>query len=319
VLTITLVGVGILALALGTDLRQSDILAVLSGHGSPIAQLVVWQLRAPRFVLAALSGAMLGLSGVLLQDTLRNPLASPELLATSAGSTVVVAALVVFGSRISFVVYPGLALIGGVAASAVVLSALKRTVDPMRLILFGAALSALLDAVVVAVIAAGQNLTSMLVLTFTLGSFAGQVWSHVAIIAPWAVGGFLLAGICAAPLNLLKLGDDIAEGRGLSVRSIRAAILIVAAILVAPVVAVAGTVPWVALISPHMARLLMQSGDARDVLPVAALVGATLLSAADLISALLFAPEETPVGILLTLVAVPVVLLLIQRRGGAIA
>lgn len=281
--------------------------------------LVIFQLRAPRFVLAAMVGGMLGLAGVLLQDTLRNPLASPELLGTAAGSTVVVAALVVFASGVSFAVYPWMTLVGGLAASAVVLSALKRTSDPVRLILFGVAVGAMLNAAVVAIIAAGGSLSAEPVLAFALGSFAGQTWDHAALIGPWAGVGALLAGACAAPLNLLKLGEEVAEGRGLSVRLMRAAAVFVAAILVAPGVAVAGTVPWIALISPHVARFLLRTGDARVVLPVSALLGATILPAADLVSRLIFQPEEVPVGIILALVGVPGVLVLLQGRIRAVA
>jgi iron complex transport system permease protein len=122
-----------------------------------------------------------------------------------------------------------------------------------------------------------------------------------------------VALLCARPLNLLQLGDEMAEGLGLRVVATRGLLGLVAAGLVAAVVAVCGPIGWIALLAPHLTRQALGTSDARRVLPLAALIGAMLLLAADLLGRVLFAPVELPVGIWTTLVGGPVLLFLLRH------
>jgi iron complex transport system permease protein len=307
---------GVLALLLGTPrlsfIELGDILT--GGSGERVTHIVVWELRMPRLVLGVASGAALGLAGVLLQDGLQNPLAGPELLGVSAGAAVVVATITIFRLPIRFQVVPWLACGGGLIGGLLVLLAARQVQDTVRLILVGAAVSALLNALLITVISLGtQNEVSLLFL-FLLGSLANRTWAQVQVIAPWALIGIPLALGCARPLNVLRLGDTVAAGLGLAVVRTRLLLLLLAVALVAAVVAVAGPIGWIALLAPHLARRILGTPDARQVLPFAALLGAALLVAADLLARLALAPAELPVGVWTALLGGPVLLVLLRRQ-----
>lgn len=308
VITLTLmVGSPWLALA-----ELWDILA--RGSGERLARLTVWQLRMPRLCLGALVGAMLALCGALLQGALRNPLASPELLGISAGASAVMAAIIVLGLPITLVLQPWCALAGGLLSGAAVLVALRHSRDPVRLILTGAALTALLDALMITIMSLGARNSVSLLFLFLLGSLANRTWQHVQLVLPWAIIGIPLALLCARPLNLLQLGDDMAEGLGLRVLPVRILMMTLAAAMVAAIVAVCGPIGWIALLAPLLVRQLLGTSDASRVLPCTALTGAALLLAADLAGRVLFAPIELPVGIWTALVGGPVLLILLRRQ-----
>lgn len=312
--------VGLLSLLRGFPrLDMGELLTVLNGGGARLQRLAVLDLRLPRFVLAGLAGAALGAAGVLLQDTLRNALAGPELLGISSGAVTVVAALTVFRIPLPLALYPWLALAGGLVAGAVVLAVLSaaRTRSSSALIVVvGAAMAALLGAVVTAIISLGSPNDLHLIVSFLQGSVAGTTWPDVRIVVPWLVPGLLLAGLTARPLNLLRLGDDVAAGLGLRVVRARLLLLALAAALVAAVVSVCGAISFVALLVPHLARRLLRTGDTRLVLPLAALMGSVLLTSADLLARELLAPRELPVGLWTTLVGGPVLLALLRRELG---
>jgi iron complex transport system permease protein len=313
-----LVGLSLLDLLLGVPrVPASEVARALTGGGSDLARVVVLELRLPRLVLAILAGSMLALSGTLLQDTLRNPLAGPELIGVSASATIVVAAITILHLSVPLASVPWLALAGGLLGGGLVLIAASRMRDPVRMILIGAALTALMNAGVILLMSYGtQNDVSILFL-FLVGSLANRTWIHVQILAPWAVICIPLALLLARPLNVLQLGDDTARGLGLPLRQVRAVVLILAAALVAGVVALCGPLAFIALLAPHLARQLLRTRDARVALPAAALLGALLLTGADMLARITFDPLELPVGVLTTVLGGPALLLLLRRRIGA--
>jgi iron complex transport system permease protein len=263
-----------------------------------------------------LAGAMLALSGGLLQDSLRNPLAGPELLGVSAGATVVVAAITIFHLPVLLIAIPWLALIGGLLGSSVVILTMHRMGDSVRLVLTGAALTALLNACVIIFMSLGTQNDLNILFLFLVGSLANRTWVHVQLVLPWALVALPLALLCARPLNILQLGDDMARELGLPVVRVRLLILVLSTALVAAVVAVCGPISFIALLAPHLARRLLKTSDARVILPCAALFGAALLIAADLFAREAFAPQELPVGIWTTLIGGPFLLFLLLRRLG---
>jgi iron complex transport system permease protein len=307
--------VSAVALMVGTPtLSPPELWTVLAGGGERVARITVLQLRLPRLGLGALAGASLALSGTLLQGALRNPLAGPELLGVSAGASAVMAVIIVFGLPIPFVLQPWLALAGALAGGAVVLLVSRLTRDPVRLILVGAATTALLDALVITLLSLGNRNSVSLLLLFLLGSLANRTWEHVQLVLPWAALGIPLALLAARPLNLLLLGDEVAEGLGLRVLPTRLLLMLLAAAMVAAVVAVCGPVGWVALLAPHLVRRALGSDDARLVLPLSSLAGVVLLLTADLAGRLLFAPVELPVGLWTTLLGGPLILVMLRRE-----
>ena len=306
------------ALALSLGLPTLSLLQVwtilTSSGGSHIARIVVLQLRLPRLLLAALAGAAFALSGVLLQNSLRNPLAGPELLGVSAGASVVVATVVIFNLTFLLPFRPLLALAGGILGGSVVVVATRRTSDLVRLVLIGAAVTALLNALLISIISIGNSFDVNALLQYLFGSLAGLSWDSLQVVLPWAVICIPLALLCGRPLNLLQLGDEVAEGLGLRVLPIRFGLALLSTGLVAAVIAVCGPIGYIALLSPHVARRFLDSTDARQILPIAALFGATLLVGADLLARQILFPLEIPVGIMTSILGGPILLFILQRR-----
>ncbi|WP_010275246.1 FecCD family ABC transporter permease [Paenibacillus senegalensis] len=311
---------GFLALKLGYPVVSSKELAdiLLSRSGSELAVTSVLELRLPRFVLGALSGAMLGISGVLMQTGLRNPLASPDLLGVSAGSALVIAVITVFHLPVPYGLHPLLGLVGGLAGGAIVLASVYGRSESASIILMGTAVTAMLNGMIVWLITMGTQNDINLLYRYLMGSLAGRHWDHVEYLLPWAVIGIPAAMLFIKPLNLLRLGDEQAEALGQNVARLRLLLLAASAVMVAAVVAQCGPIGYIALLAPYLTRAILRTEDARWVLPCSAAVGAVLLVTADLFAKTVFTPREVPVGLWTTLVGVPVLILMfVMRRRGA--
>lgn len=313
-----LAAIALLALTLGTPQLTVGDLANIIFHngGDKLSRVVVLQLRMPRLALGLTAGAMLALAGTMLQDALRNALAGPELLGVSAGASVVIAAVTIFHLPLLFTLYPVAALAGGMISGAVVILSMRRLGDSTRLVLMGVSMGALLYAAIVAIVAMGQQNDVGLLYLYLLGSIANRTWNYYNILWPWAAVGIPLALIMARPLNLLQLGDDMAEALGLKVARTRLIIALISAAMVAAVVAVCGPIGYIALVCPHIARRALRTTDSRVVLPVSALMGAALLAGADLLAKNLFDPLELPVGIWTTVIGGPLLVILLRRELG---
>lgn len=320
-LLIALLGIGFLTLMLGvTGITPAEVVVTLTGNlGEQIHGILVWDVRLPRFLLGALAGAALAVAGAMLQDALRNPLAEPGLLGIASGASLAVAVIVIFRLSIPAGSLPLFALVGGLAAGLVILFATRLTRDPVRMILIGAALAALFGGLITLVVVLGRPQDIQALTVFLVGSLTGRDWSHLGIVAPWLVLGLPVALALARSLNLLQLGDEVAQGLGLAVFRTRILLMLVAIALTASVVAVCGPIGFIALIAPHMVRGLLRTTDARQILPISALLGALLLTSSDLLARELFSPAELPVGLVTVAVGSPVALFLLRRllKGGA--
>lgn len=311
-----LVVASVVTLMLGTPaLSPMELWGVLvHGEGERLIRVVVLELRLPRLLIGVLAGAMLALTGVILQDSLRNVLAGPELLGVSAGAAVVLAAITVFSLPVSFALYPWACLAGAGVSGGLVLAMSRRTSDPVRLILFGAAMAALLNAVVITIVSLGNQSQVSVLFFYLLGGLANRTWDYAWVLAYVALPTIPLALLSARVLNALRLGDEVAEGLGLAVFRTRLLLIGLSMTMVAAVVAVCGPIGYVALLAPHVARRLLRTPDAREVLPVAAIFGALLLVSADTLARTLFAPVELPVGIWTTMLGGPVLLILVRHH-----
>lgn len=315
-LTVALLAlVGVAALSLGEPtLGPVGALGALLDAGDP-AHVVVADVRLPRALLGAGCGAALAVSGLLLQDSLRNPVAGPELLGVSAGAAVVMTAVVVLGLQVPLALTPYAALLGALVAGAMVLLAIGATRDPEHVLLVGAAVSAAGAGLVVALVGLGTEGDVVLLFRYLLGSLAARGWPHLGAVAPWIGLGLLAAALLRSRVATLALGDEVATGLGVPVVRTRVLALVVAALLAAASAAVCGPVAYVALLAPHVARRLVGTGTRRTFW-VAPLVGAALLVAADLVCRLVLYPVEVPVGVATTLVGVPALLLALAGRRG---
>jgi iron complex transport system permease protein len=315
VLLAVLCGLGVLALMIGiTRIPPGDVLAILfSEEGARVQRIVIWEVRLPRFLLGALAGMALAVSGAMLQDALKNELAEPGLLGVSTGASLVVATVVIFNVAIPFGMLPILALAGGLGAGMVILLATRLTRDPVRMILIGAAMGSLFGALITAIVVLGEPDELRALYSYLVGSLIGRDWDALYMVLPWVAVALPIALFFGRPLNLLQLGDDMAEGLGLPVFRTRAVIFTVAIALNAAIVAVCGPIGFVALVAPHMVRGLLQTSDARQVLPISALLGAVLLTGSDLLAREIFSPAELPVGLVTVAVGSPVALYLLRR------
>lgn len=290
------------------------ILAGPSGGGEGAA--ILWQIRLPRVVLGTLAGAGLALAGATWQAVLRNPLADPYLVGASAGAAMGAAAALLFGvGGGSGVSLPLLAFGGSLAAVGVVYRLAQvpgRPLSVERLLLAGVAVSSLLSALLSLLMLVRQDAFTQLYL-WLIGGLSGRGWEHVALLTGY--GGLAVAGlwVLVPRLNLLQLGEETARSLGVDAWRDPRLVVMLAALLTAAIVSVCGMIGFVGLVVPHLARLLT-GPDLRRLMPVAALLGASLLTLADLAARSLWAPVEIPVGVLTALLGGPFFLALLARR-----
>ncbi len=316
-----LVGVSAIGLQQGTPaLEWKTLLSILfTDGGAEPERTIVRDIRLPRLLLGLLVGALLGASGTLMQGALNNRLAGPELLGISAGASFAVAAITVLHLPVPFQLQPLLALAGGLAGGAAVVLAARGSKGATGMLLIGMSVSAMLNGLLIVLIAMGTSNDVNLLYTYLLGSLANRSWEHVERIWPWFVVMLPVALLLSRSVNLLQLGDETASGLGLKVERSRIILLVACALLVAITVAQCGPIGYISLLAPHLTRAALHTQDARLVVPVSALCGAVLLTSADGVARLLLAPMEIPVGVWTTLIGGSIFLLyLLARRGGGI-
>lgn len=314
-LAVVVVACVLAALCLGEPNISPGVAVSALLDGADPRHVAVAQVRLPRALLAVVAGAALAVSGLLLQDVLRNPIAGPELLGVSSGAAVVMAAVVVLGLGVPLTLLPYAALAGALVAGALVLLAIGRTRSPDHVALVGAAVSAACGGLVVAVVGLGTQGNVVVLFRYLLGSLAARGWSHLEVVLPWIVVGLVAAALLRRRVEALRLGDEVAAGLGVPVVATRVVTVGVAALLAAVVASVCGPIAFVALLAPHLSRRLVGSVSTRRVFWTVPFVGAVLLALADLVSRLALYPVEVPVGIATTLVGVPALLLVLRGRA----
>ncbi|MFH1981589.1 MAG: iron ABC transporter permease [Pseudomonadota bacterium] len=308
-----------LSVYLGTlTLTPGDVLAVLWGDGDTagIRHQIIWNIRLPRTLVAALVGMCLSLSGCLLQGVMRNPLAAPHLIGVSAGAGLAGVIILIIFPATTYLLTP-VTFIGALVTTVLIyLLAWQQGLKPVRLILAGVAVSSFLGAWITALMLFFPDRVHS-VLGFMVGGLAARTWQHLFIILPYAVGGFILVLGCAGRLNLLMLGDEMAQSLGIHVERTRLVLIALAALLAASAVSVAGLLGFVGLMVPHMTRMIIGS-DHRYLIPGCALTGAALLMACDTLARVALDPVEVPVGVIMALLGAPFFLYLLrtdfQRR-----
>ncbi|AYF75644.1 iron ABC transporter permease [Nocardia yunnanensis] len=280
---------------------------------------IVWQLRVPRTILAAIVGAGLAVAGAAMQTLVRNPLADPYLLGVSSGAGVGAAAVItsgLFAGAGLWALSAG-ALAGALlAAAAVFLIALAQGgLTPLRLVLTGTVLGSAFAAFSSYLIFRSSDPSAaQSVLFWLLGSLAGADWTRILLPACVVAAGLAALLLASNWLDALNLGPDTAASLGVPVRELRIALFILLAILVGVLVAVSGGIGFVGLVVPHAARLVIGPRH-RALLPASALCGALFLVAADAATRILVRPTEIPVGVLTGLIGAPAFLLLMGRRS----
>ncbi|RBO80272.1 FecCD family ABC transporter permease [Marinomonas aquiplantarum] len=293
----------------------TQVILALSGHSDSKIQLVIEILRLPRVLMAAMVGAALASSGLVLQSMIRNPLASPDIIGITGGaSAAAVCFLSFFASAFGLVWLPFFAIVGALLAALLIYGlAWNSGVTPMRLVLVGIGVSSAMGAVTTFVIAASPLATSITAYIWLTGSVYGASWADVKALLPWLCVSWPLAFYLARRVNTQELGDHIATGLGISVQRLRVVVLFLSVLMAAPAIAYAGAVGFVGLIAPHIARRLVIRSFA-FLLPMSAFVGACLVMLADLCGRLLFQPLDVPAGVFVSAIGAPFFIYLLYRQ-----
>jgi iron complex transport system permease protein len=285
--------------------------------------LVIVSIRVPRLLLGAMIGAALAVSGALMQGLFRNPLADPGLVGVSSGAALAAAFTIVLGDRIfgtvsaqlPLILLPFGAFFGGLASTLILYAIATRhgRTSVAIMLLAGVALGAFAGSLtgMLSYISDDRQLRD---LTFwALGSLSGSSWTKVMVIAPLVLPVLLAVPMLARGLNALLMGEAEAFHLGIPVQRLKSAAIVMVAVAVGASVAAAGVIGFVGIVVPHLLRLMF-GPDHRMLLPFSALLGATLLTGADLMARTMVAPAELPIGILTAAIGAPFFLWLLLRR-----
>lgn len=316
-LVIALAAAVVLGVRFGSvDLTTAQVLAALTGGGTEWQRTIVVELRLPRILLGALVGGGLALAGATFQALLRNPLAEPYILGISGGASVGAVLLLALGlAGTASWALPLAALAGALLAIFLVFrvaTASGRSLDVRVLLLAGVVVAAFFSACIAFILSISEARTVQSAVLWIMGSLAGATWASVGITAAYTLPtAALLLGL-ARPLNLMAIGEETAHYLGADVERVKRTALVLAALLTAAGVAVAGVIGFVGLVVPHGVRLLVGS-DHRALLPLSFLGGATFLVLSDVVAQVVLAPTQVPVGVITAFVGVPLFLMLLRR------
>ncbi|HUB61056.1 MAG TPA: iron ABC transporter permease [Puia sp.] len=298
------------------------------GWGRPgtdhLTEQLFWQIRLPRVVLCALTGAALSVSGALMQGLFRNPIVEPGLVGTSSGAAFGAAIVFVMGKSIAGPwadalgpwLLPLFAFAGGMGATVLVyrLSNVFGKVNVNTLLLAGIAVNALAAGGTGFLSYVARDPQARSIVFWNLGTLSGADWSNTLMVACSTVPGIALSLRYSKALNALMLGETEAGYLGVRVSRLKTRVLVINTVLVAVATSVVGVIAFVGLIVPHILRLL-KSSDNRFLIIGSALLGGILLNAADMLSRVIVAPSEFPIGVITAFAGAPVFLFLLIRAG----
>jgi iron complex transport system permease protein len=266
---------------------------------NPGQEHIVWLIRFPRMLLGALVGAGLALIGAVLQAVTRNPLADPHLLGATSGATLGAVIVVLHVGEIAgLLTLPIAAFIGALLSMLVVLMIASRQgrLDSDRLLLCGVAVSFVMMAIANLLLFMGDHRASSAVMFWMLGGLGLARWELLAVPAAGVWLGLILLLGMARPLNALMAGEQTAVTLGLNARSVRRRVFLIASLMTGVLVSISGSIGFVGLMVPHIARRLV-GAEHRRLLPVCVLLGSLFLVWVDVAARTLIAPEDLPIGI----------------------
>jgi len=316
-------GLGILFIASVTSIRfgvaeltNTIVIEAIFQYNSDLQQhQIVYDLRLPRVLAAVMVGAAMAMSGAMLQATTDNALAAPEILGINWGVALTILVTILYLPWVPTEMIPITAFCGGGLTMLLVWgigSLGSRGSSSVKLALAGVAISALVSTIIEGIILI--NSQNAYALSYLLkGSVAGIEWQDIQFLYPWIIAGTLAALLLSGKLNLLRLGDEVAKGLGLRVRMIRLISSIVVVVLAGSAVAVSGPIAFIGLVIPHITRFIV-GADERWVIPCSGIFGAVLLVGADLVTRLVYDPEEVSVSILMSVIGGTFFIYLIRSR-----
>lgn len=304
-----------LSVTVGTrNVAWIDIRAALGGQTDTIGQAAV-ALRIPRTILAALAGGALGLAGAIMQGVTRNPLADPGILGVNMGASLAIVVGVAWFGIVSSNAYIWTAIFGAGCAAVFVYtigSMGRGGPTPLKLALAGTATSIAFASMVIAVVLPRGDIAGG-IRSWQIGGVGGATFERLVPVLPFLAVGFVISLLSARKLNSLALGDELAAGLGERVALARAGASLGAILLCGATTAVCGPIGFLGLVVPHLCRLLI-GVDHRWLLPFATVVGACLLTLADITGRIIARPAEIDVGIVTALIGAPFFIWIVRRQ-----
>jgi len=290
-----------------------SLTAQFQSLSDPQAQLIVWEFRLPRSLVALLSGALFAISGALLQNMTRNPLADPSLVGISQGAALAVVVLtIVFPNHIDN--FREIAAFSGAVGITLIIQLLRGKGHPLKFILLGIGVAAFISAIISTLLTYGNFQSAMSALSWLAGSTHSTSWNDVTILAIALLLLITLALHQARSMSVISLGDEVAVGLGIRIERMMLMQLLISVGAAAIATAVVGPLGFIGLLAPHLGRQLVRCGPTNQLL-ISALVGAILVLVADLLGRTLFAPTQLAAGLVTSLIGAPLFAYLLIRKS----
>lgn len=315
--TATLLGIiSFLSLLFGSHILTIDELLAGIFNANSKYHFITWEYRIPRLLIGILAGFALSCAGTIFQGILKNPLASIDVLGITKGAGFM-AVLVLTMPIKAYLTVPLAALVGGVGVAVLLLwYSRKNGFESKKIIIMGIAMNALFDAGI-QYFTLNNNTDIQTTLTWLVGSLWGKFWNELAILSVFFLLIVPIIMLLSRKLDVLSLSDEVAIGIGENVKRTKIILLILAVLLTASSVSIVGTISFIGLIAPHLAKIFVGQRH-QLLLPMSGLIGALLIVVSDTIGSTVFAPIEIPVGIITAVVGAPyfIYLLLNKKRLG---
>ena len=302
------------------DIRFSELWTILASHDiESVNGFIIWKIRLPRAISAALGGGYLAIAGLLLQVYFRNPIVGPFILGISSGATLTVSFVMLTSLTLGMTALNPFmatlaAFVGAYGVMLVVISIAGRVKNAVTLLIVGLMMGYLCHAVTSILVAFAEKEKIKGFVLWQLGSFSGFRWSEIEILI---LGGGLICVLVYAlskPLNAFLLGEDYAASMGVNIKVFRLLILLSSCALAGMITAMAGPVAFVGLAVPHMVRLAFGTSDNKILVPGCLLVGAVVTSLCDFIARMIFSPVELPISAITAFFGAPIVISLLMKR-----
>lgn len=295
------------------DLSFNEIIKALINDDNKVVTTIVYKMRLPRNILAAIVGANLAVAGILLQSVMKNPLADPGITGVSTGASVAAIIILLLAPKYTNIL-PIVAFVGGaIACILVFLMAYKNGIKPGRIVLAGVAVNTILGGVIsfLSTMYSDRIQSAMLWLN---GSLATKTWADVNMLFGYSIVALIVSLLLIRSANVLQLGDEAATNLGFNVNLTRLLISGVAVFLAAISTSVVGVISFVGLIVPHISRMIMGS-DHKYTIPFSMVLGSIVLLVADTLGRTIGGAIEIPVGVIMSIVGGPFFLYLLRKRG----
>lgn len=302
------------------NITPLKILEIILKNPDPdgVESKIVWSIRLPRLLTAAVLGGALAVSGFLLQTFFRNPIAGPFVLGISSGAKMCVSFVIIFIVGSYEKIHPYLLVFSAFAGSLLIMGVVllfsHKAKNMSMLLVIGIMIGYVCSAVTDFCIAFAEDSHIANLTSWSMGSFSGAAWSTLGIISAVVAAGLLLSLLISKPMDAYQLGEGYAKSMGINIRLFRIALIVLSSILSACVTAFAGPISFVGIAVPQIAKFLMKSSKPIIIIPTAFLCGAVFCMLCDLIARTAFAPTELAIGTVTSAFGAPIVISMMVKR-----